>query len=75
MEIILKLPVCPRQERFKSQLRLQIRIDYAMEVNVYEHNHRLFTYPVLSDEKDDYKESLFNVDFVQAMQKQPNNDI
>ena len=30
--------------------------------------NRLFTYPVLSDEKDDYKESLFNVDFVQAMQ-------
>ncbi len=30
--------------------------------------NRLFTYPVLSDEKDDYKESLFNVDFEHAMQ-------
>ena len=30
--------------------------------------NRLFTYPVLSVEKDDYKESLFNVDFAQAMQ-------
>jgi len=30
--------------------------------------NRLFTYPVLSDEKDDYKKSLFNVDFEQAMQ-------
>ncbi len=30
--------------------------------------NRLFTYPVLSDEKDDYKDSLFNVDFEQARQ-------
>lgn len=25
--------------------------------------NRLFTYPVLSDEKDDYKESFFSVDY------------
>lgn len=30
--------------------------------------NRLFAYPVLSDEKDDYIKSLFNVDFEQAMQ-------
>ena len=30
--------------------------------------NRLFAYPVLSDEKADYKESIFNVDFEQAMQ-------
>lgn len=30
--------------------------------------NRLFTYPVLSDEKDDYKESFFSVDYEQSMQ-------
>lgn len=30
--------------------------------------NRLFTYPVLSDEKDDYKTSFFNVDYEQTMQ-------
>ena len=30
--------------------------------------NRLFAYPVLSDEKADYKESIFNVDFEQHMQ-------
>lgn len=30
--------------------------------------NRLFTYPVLSDEKNDYKESIFDVDFEHAMQ-------
>ena len=30
--------------------------------------NRLFTYPVLSDEKDDYKDSFFNVDYEQTMQ-------
>ena len=30
--------------------------------------NRLFAYPVLSDEKADYKESIFNVDFEQVMQ-------
>lgn len=30
--------------------------------------NRLFTYPVLSEEKDDYKESIFNVDYEQMMQ-------
>ncbi len=30
--------------------------------------NRLFAYPVLSDEKADYKESIFNVDFEQRMQ-------
>lgn len=30
--------------------------------------NRLFTYPVLSEEKDDYKESIFSVDYEQAMQ-------
>ena len=30
--------------------------------------NRLFTYPVLSDEKDDYKESFFCVDYEQSMQ-------
>lgn len=30
--------------------------------------HRLFTYPVLSDEKNDYKESIFSVDYEQTMQ-------
>lgn len=30
--------------------------------------NRLFTHPVLSDEKDDYKESIFNVDYEQVMQ-------
>lgn len=30
--------------------------------------NRLFTYPVLSDEKEDYKESLFNVDYEYSMQ-------
>jgi hypothetical protein len=30
--------------------------------------NRLFTYPVLSNEKDDYKKSLFNVDFEHVMQ-------
>lgn len=30
--------------------------------------NRLFTYPVLSDDKDDYKESIFNVDYEQTMQ-------
>lgn len=30
--------------------------------------NRLFTYPILSDEKDDYKESIFLVDFKQTMQ-------
>lgn len=29
--------------------------------------NRLFAYPVLSDEKDDYKESVFNVDFGHVM--------
>ena len=30
--------------------------------------NRLFTYPVLSDEKDDYKESIFSVDYKYMMQ-------
>lgn len=30
--------------------------------------NRLFTYPVLSDEKDDYKESVFVVDYEHAME-------
>lgn len=30
--------------------------------------NRLFTYPVLSDEKDDYKESIFSVDYEHEMQ-------
>lgn len=30
--------------------------------------NRLFTYPVLSEEKDDYKDSIFSVDYVQTMQ-------
>ena len=30
--------------------------------------NRLFTYPVLSDEKDDYKNSIFSVDYEQIMQ-------
>lgn len=30
--------------------------------------NRLFTYPVLSDEKDDYKDSFFYVDYEQTMQ-------
>lgn len=30
--------------------------------------NRLFTYPVLSEEKDDYKDSIFNVYFEQSMQ-------
>ena len=30
--------------------------------------NRLFTYPVLSDEKDDYKKSIFHVDYEQSMQ-------
>ena len=30
--------------------------------------NRLFTYPVLSDEKDDYVESIFSVDYEQTMQ-------
>lgn len=30
--------------------------------------NRLFTYPVLSDEKDDYKKSMFSVDYEQTMQ-------
>jgi len=30
--------------------------------------NRLFTYPVLSDEKDDYKNSVFDVEFKHAMQ-------
>lgn len=30
--------------------------------------NRLFTYPVLSEEKDDYKESIFHVDYEQEMQ-------
>lgn len=30
--------------------------------------NRLFTYPILSEEKDDYKESIFNVDYEQTMQ-------
>lgn len=29
--------------------------------------NRLFTYPVLSEEKNDYKESIFNVDYEHAM--------
>ncbi len=30
--------------------------------------NRLFTYPILSEEKDDYKDSIFNVDYEQTMQ-------
>ena len=30
--------------------------------------NRLFTYPILSDEKDDYMESIFSVDYEQTMQ-------
>lgn len=30
--------------------------------------NRLFTYPVLSDEKDDFKDSFFHVDYEQSMQ-------
>ena len=30
--------------------------------------NRLFTYPVLSDDKDDYKNSIFKVDYEQTMQ-------
>lgn len=30
--------------------------------------NRLFTYPVLSEDKDDYKNSIFNVDYEQIMQ-------
>ena len=30
--------------------------------------NRLFTYPVLSDEKDDFINSIFHVDYEQSMQ-------
>ena len=30
--------------------------------------NRLFTYPILSDEKDDYKEAIFSVDYEHEMQ-------
>lgn len=30
--------------------------------------NRLFAYPVLSDEKDDYKDSYFNVNYEHTMQ-------
>lgn len=31
-------------------------------------NNRLFAYPVLSEEKNDYNQSVFNVNYEQTMQ-------